>query len=133
MKLEVGMYVRTKFRITKIDEINENKTKWKYLVDKINNQDGTLEYNALSDDLILKSSYNIIDLIEVGDYVNGEYVTDIDLTYFNGTDRLEEPKRIGVIVGNDEMFKFSYHIKKEDIKSIVTKEQFEKESYKVGK
>ena len=73
----------------------------------------------------------IIDLIEVGDYVNGERVTGFDLTYFNGTNRLEIPKRIGVVVGNDEMFKFSYHIKKEDIESIVTKEQFKNMEYRI--
>ena len=62
----------------------------------------------------IKSSPNIIDLIEVGDYVNGKRVTSIDI----------EKRKIYV----EEM----YYFNKKDIKSIVTKEQFESMKYKVG-
>ena len=56
-------------------------------------------------------SPNIIDLIEVGDYVNGYKVEDLD--------------NLGYIdFGGDE-------IKYDDIKSIVTKEQFERCEYKI--
>jgi tmRNA-binding protein len=58
----------------------------------------------------IKHSQNIIDLIEVGDYVNGYRITDI---------------------GNDcvEIEDGGTQIKKNEIKSIVTKEQFENVSY----
>lgn len=60
-------------------------------------------------------SFNIIDLIEVGDYVNGELVDETS----NGT--------LGII-SIDEFIP----IDKAKIKSIVTKEQFKSMEYKVG-
>ena len=58
------------------------------------------------------SSPNIIDLIEVGDYVNGYKVTSKD--QFLG-------------FGNHD-----WYMTNDEIKSIVTKEQFESMEYKVG-
>ena len=62
---------------------------------------------------IIKSSPNIIDLIEVGDYVNGLKVANIE-------------DNVIIMVG------LLMRLGEEDIKSIVTKEQFEKIEYKVG-
>ena len=42
-----------------------------------------------------------------------------------------EPKRIEIIIDNIK-FEFENHIKKEDIKTILTKEQFENNCYKIG-
>lgn len=70
---------------------------------------------------VKKSSPKIIDLIEIGDYVNGEKVEDVE-TFIN--DRPEEETRIYT---NRKM------LYNEDIKSIVTKEQFEEMEYKVWK
>ena len=62
---------------------------------------------------IVKVSDNIIDLIEVGDYVNGHLVI----------------KR-----HNDLMLEDTFDlVQDEEIKSIVKKEQFESMSYKVSK
>lgn len=74
----------------------------------------------------LKASYNIIDLIEVGDYVNGH--------------KVYEKKDNCVMVGYkcfitkfDDSEEFLYQtIYSDNIKSIVTKEQFEEMSYKVN-
>ena len=63
---------------------------------------------------ILKHSKNIIDLIEEGDYVNGKYVEKIE-QYKSG-------KSIVALIGI---------IENEDIKTIVTKEQFASMEYKV--
>lgn len=68
MKLEVGMYVRFKtlsneVKISQIKEI-ENKI---YILD---NEEATTDKFIIG-----KPSFNIIDLIEVGDYVNGLPVT----------------------------------------------------------
>lgn len=117
-RLNTGQIVR----VTGIRENNVNKKAIYY---------GIYDTDWFDSSGVKNFSKNIIDLIEVGDYVNGEKVTDIDLTYFNGNDRLKEPKKIGVIVGNDKMFKFSYHIKKEEIKSIVTKEQYNSIKYEI--
>lgn len=68
--------------------------------------------------MIVKASHNIIDLIEVGDYVNGYYVEDVLKTFVN------------VAVGSN--YFQSPTIYEKDIKSIVTKEQFESMSYRIG-
>ena len=114
MELKEGMYVRTEDgEISKIEwftlqiwegdnttEANfwlENKQRLMYPLDKF------------------KASHNIIDLIEVGDYVNGRKVT---LKTDNDYIEVDYGENID-----------GYHNK--DIKSIVTKEQFESICYKV--
>lgn len=64
-----------------------------------------------------KSSPNIIDLIEVGDYVNGKEISGID----------EYTKQLTYEYGETTMY-----IDNENIKSIVTREMFESMEYKVG-
>lgn len=117
MKLEVGMYVRTKGGF--IDKIISFKS-------TISNDYLELddEYYANIKD-ILKASYNIIDLIEEGDYVNDEKIVDIGCLT-NGPER--GTKTIDYYIAPNIV----YYFKNEDIKSIVTKEQFESISYKVG-
>lgn len=120
MKLEVGMYIRTdKVGIKKIYKIDNNKTKYKYLY-KLKNQDGDgcIDLGVLCENNIIKASYNIIDILEVGDYVNGYYVEDVLKTFVN------------VAVGSN--YFQSPTIYEKDIKSIVTQEQFENMAYKVG-
>lgn len=122
MKLEVGMYVRHHhFGIGKI--INS------YEIDRIW---FNVKFNCYGDDdyhcgiceesIGFKASHNIIDLIEYGDYVNGLEVTGFDYKKTTTKQALLCDVRLnggGVV------------IKKNDIKSIVTKEQFENISYKV--
>ena len=67
---------------------------------------------------IKKSSPNIIDLIEVGDYVNGYKV--LNVLDFNDNSKMISLEKI-----------YDNKIAEEDIKSIVTKEQFESMEYKV--
>ena len=103
MELKEGMYVRTKEgnieKICAIENVHiytdEDYLSW------------YPNYNAIS-----KASHNIIDLIEVGDYVNGYEVTSKD--QFLG-------------FGNHDWYIADY-----EIKSIVTKEQFESMEYKVN-
>ena len=91
--MNVGDYYRTKYGINKLTE-------------------GKCVLND-----IIKSSPNIIDLIEVGDYVNGYRITTI------GSNGIYAEDENGYLI---KMFT------KEDIKSIVTKERFESMEYKVG-
>lgn len=67
---------------------------------------------------IKKASHNIIDLIEVGDYVNGREVIDI---FYNENDE---------VIGIDTRGSVDYV--ESGIKSIVTKEQFESMEYRLG-
>lgn len=132
MELKVGMYVRLGRNqgIAKIDEYDEEHSI--YILDKcIADEWGEETFELNKEDIIGEPSFNIIDLIEEGDYVNGYKVVNFECTYFNGVDRREEPKRIYVIVENGK-FEYENWIKKDDIKSIVTKEQFESLKYKVS-
>ncbi len=146
MKLKEGMYVRTdKGYISKIKELKKHYTKGKRLVDSYSTKEVVENYLLLdgkqcefiesisysippcypSDEElekikshIKKASYNIIDLIEVGDYVNGMQVSRICFD--------EDGERILNFYGS------ILELINEDIKSIVTKEQFSQMEYKVG-
>ena len=102
MKLEVGMYVRTLNGIVKIDKIQDNVMK---------DTKGYLHYGDF-----VKASYNIIDVLEVGDYVNGVEVINIDNEWITMSD-MQVPILKSIANGM--------------IETIVTKEQFKQMSYKV--
>ena len=69
---------------------------------------------------IEKASFDLIDLIEVGDYVNGEKVTSVEPVDEKDTERY---------LGFGD---YDYYIHtSEDIKSVVTKEQFNSIKYEV--
>ena len=128
MELNVGDYVRTKNGIIgKIQSKNYiGYSDW--IIDNL-----YYNFDEIIDDWtcgikeydVIKSSSNIIDLIEVGDYVNGKKVTKINL------DRnIDKRKRI---LCEDLHFDYLDEMYiNEDIKSIVTKEQFESMEYKIG-
>ena len=71
---------------------------------------------------VVNHSKNIIDLIEVGDYVNGYKVGMIDIDNFDE----EGTNKKYLLCGGTAIFE-------EEIESIVTKEQFAQMEYKVGK
>ena len=110
MKLEVGMYVRTKDGISKcikVTPIRENS--FMYEFDREVYEDVYfLTYSELEK---YKSSSNIIDLIEVGDYVNG----------FPIIHKENDILKCGLLV----------QFKENEIKSIVTSQQFESMQYEV--
>ena len=109
MKLEVGQFVRTKEGyICKILKLNEPFE-----------DDGYLDHNdirssSIQEKNVVKASHNIIDLIEPGDYVNGELVLE-KVLYGNNA---------GVKVFGDTYFD-------DEIQSIVTKQQFSAMEYKI--
>ena len=108
-KLQVGEYCRTSDgRIFKVSEV----VKFGGINYIPKDENKTLIVSA-----IVKHSFNIIHLIEEGDYVNGSIVVEI----FYG-----DPSVIVENYGEEQILK-NY------IKSIVTKEQFENISYKVEK
>ena len=107
MKLEAGMYVRTKEGIiTKIIDNRDNVI--------VKTDDNTTHLRSM----ITKASNNLIDLIEEGDYVNGLPVTRICI------DDETNEKYLN-------MFGSISEYRSEDIKSIVTKEQFDSMKYEV--
>lgn len=72
---------------------------------------------------IVKHSKNIIDLIKVGDFVNGRLVLQVD--YKNKNVCLLIP--FTDTTANTNIMWYGY----EDIKSILTKEQYEQNVFKV--
>lgn len=106
--MKVGEYFRTPWgdigKITNIPKHDKYQDDGFYLDDKFI----MCGREAMKE---LKSTPNIIDLIEVGDYVNGHIVEDLD--------------DLGYISLDDDTIKY------DDIKSIVTKEQFESMEYKL--
>lgn len=111
------MYVRTRKGICKILETNGDIC----LVDKngtIHSDSNFNEYIRVED--IIKSTKNIIDLIEVGDYVNGVEVIGKEFDNFN-----KEYLQCGV----GDYVICTFEVK--DIKTILTKKQYENNCYKV--
>lgn len=108
MKLKVGMYARVKeidgVKIVKILKIIDDGFK----------ADNNMFYIVSE---VIKASHNIIDLIEVGDYVNGvevEEITDNEIML------VDTHLYIDKSVANDL------------IETILTHEQFENNCYKIG-
>ena len=115
--MKVGDYVRTKSGyIGKITSIDNEMNRVYYYTKKITSAVPTQDIVKY-----VESKEQIIDLIEVGDYVNGKLVTYAEDVYT--TDNIYIGKE--VFVNNDEL------IIEEDIKSIVTKERFSQMEYKV--
>lgn len=137
MKLEVGMYVRTnKVGIKKIYKIDNNKTKYKYLY-KLKNQDGDgcIDLGVLCEDDIVKFSYNIIDILEKGDYVNGVEITEIyekGDSFRGNRNYIFKEKIIEVANDNYETIPVEALFTNNGIETIVTKEQFENMEYRIG-
>ena len=121
MKLEVGQFARLKSGyICKIININDfREPNMKYGVEANYLKDVMF----IGDDDVVKASYNIIDILEVWDYVNGNKV---DFT--NNNNKLSyEDKCIGFYDGDGDITLFE-----NGIKSVITHEQMERMAYKVG-
>lgn len=116
-EIEVGEYVRT-----------ENG-----IIDKVDSLCGMIENTVHLENQkwfdiknIVKHSKQLIDLIEVGDYVNGSKVLAVMEDMETGELHLEMTSNYT----NEEIGDCTIYDK--DIKTILTKEQFEANCYKVG-
>ena len=115
-KIEVNDYVRTKDGV----------------IDKVDALYGMIENTVHLEKLkwfdiknIVKHSKQLIDLVEVGDYVNGREVKHIAM--FEGFP--DYPKLIFV----DETYLIPCEsCENDEIKTILTKEQYMRDCYKVG-
>ena len=127
MKLEVGMYVRTKWGyICKIININDfREPNMKYGVEANYLKD----IMFIGDDDVVKASYNIIDILEVGDYVNGSEVLDFEYKLIKGNDNFTN---FAVVTENCYLENTDSWIIEKNIKSVITHEQMEQMEYKVG-
>jgi hypothetical protein len=111
MDIEVGEYVRTKDG--KIDKvINSNF----YMGIYVECEKGLYLIKSM-----VKHSKKLIDLIEVGDYVNGYKVIKLKDGFANGT--------MEIVLSNNTII---YRHHSEDIETILTKESYIANCYKVG-
>ncbi len=135
--VEVGEYGRTNYgKIIKFAWLEHSNGK----------RDGSkvilINEDTLSDDFyyfsigeaIVKHSKQIIDLIEVGDIVNGMEVLDIkkivkDIESFK---TIYSKEKISICVFISEAGAYYIDVKDTDIKTILTKESYMANCYKVG-
>lgn len=136
MKLEVGMYVRTDTGIIEKLEGIHKQNKTNNTIIKLNKMGGgkyahIVDFNSefekefdknFSKGNVIKSSHSIIDLIQVGDYVNGYPVYEI-LEYKDNTR--------AIVIGDDNK-SIIWEESSQYIKSILTKEQFSAMEYRLG-
>ena len=141
MELKVGMYVRDENGIAKYlglgkDVLTNNESnQFKHyanqhlfdrnIFDVGHDWGSTLsneEFKNIDKYVEKEPSYNPIDLIEIGDYVNGYLVTGFDY-------QCSSNKK--VVFSNVRLDGTGIFIPAKDIKSIVTKEQFNSVKYEV--
>ena len=124
-EIKVGYFIRTnkgiigKLKRIELDEIDKN-LKW-YVFDKKRPDMNIVDEIYINKPYITKYSKNIIDLIECGDYVNAYRIDNIvDGVLVNNAVGIDRSGVLTPIVQYEQ-----------DIKTILTKEQFEQNSYKV--
>ena len=121
LELKDDMYIRTSYgRIDKILELDDSYVKG------VSQKNNSYVYDL---DSIVKASYNIIDILEKGDYVNGSEVLDFENKYIKEDDKFVP---IGVITENCYLDYTDSWILEKNIKTITTHEQMEQIAYKVG-
>lgn len=130
LKLKENMYVRTKDGYISQYKYYDTTNAYMEKLLCIPLSNGT--FANIED--IVKASHNIIDLIEVGDYLNGFIVNEIERDNTNTIIKIGNSTFN--VLENEEIYtpsndKNNGYEKIEKLKSIVTKEQFEQISYKV--
>lgn len=122
-EIEVGEFARTTDGIIGIIENYDNG---EYQI-----RHSDIDIWKCSEDYIVKHSKNIIDLIEVGDYVNNCYVLhtaeETDLEQCNGIDH----KAIIINNGPEVWKDFGWKLIDFEIEEILTKEFYKKYCYKI--
>lgn len=103
-EIEVGEYVRTKNG--KLDKVINNEYCMRQYIE--------CESGLYKKDNLVKHNKNIIELIEKNDWVNGQHVKEVKNGY--------------VMVGNGID---GFQVWEEDIRTIVTKEQFKFVEYEI--
>ena len=121
MKTKPKMYVRTKdgiigkYNVVK-EWIDVPTVNGYYEIKEIERE--YIDNKLYGNYVVVKASYSIIDLIQLGDYVNGHKVYETGVFEHNG-------KSFCKLYGNVAP------LYEEDIRSIVTKEAFESVKYEV--
>ena len=110
--------MRTKDKILKIDSFEKDMRN----IDCVCFTTGEIYTKELLNEIITKHSKNLIDLIEKGDYVNGQRV--IELIKLNN-------KEVSICVFKNKEYMYCEILKEDGIKTILTHEQFEQNCYRL--
>lgn len=124
MKIEVNEYVRNEDGY--IWQIKKTKDLDNIFIDEDGKVKEIAGETVFGDDVIVeitKHSRDIIDLVEVGDYVNGNKVISVDYDVIN-----DKTECIELDLNNNYQYNF---ISAREIKTIITKEQMASIEYKV--
>ena len=113
MEIKPGMYVRTRYGKIFDCYVSEQMGKPIYYP-KSSKNNGYIDYEE-----VYNSSKDILDLIEEDDYVNGNRVVHIIPADVCGDEELTD--REIYAIRNDGYIE---HVHREDIKTILTKEQY---------
>lgn len=122
MKLEVGMYVRLQNDAENIVIINRIANVFETTI--LTENDGSIYQGEYTKENVIKASYSIIDILEVGDVI-------IDSVGKHEVLLIDDELMIrntGLIYDNN----YYLPIKSIAIKSVITREQMEQMAYKVG-
>lgn len=129
-EIKVGDWIRTNWgHIGKLKRIeldkNDSGLKW-YVFDHKEFEINIIKEEYINKPYIVKHSPNLIDLIQCGDYVNGQEVETVYGYDEDGNDK----DGMGICEVEDD---YAYYRYLEDINitTIVTKEMMESISYKV--
>lgn len=121
MKLEIGMYARLENDVG--DTVIINKIANVFETTILTENDGSIYQGEYTKENVVKASYDIIDILEVGDIIS--FYEDIDnykKQYVIGMPDLITLDEIKDKITNDNI----------RLVSILTKEQFEYMGYRIG-
>ena len=129
MEIKEDMYLRYKGQITKVEKVKGCLIEFeKAIYEEADEKIWYITYNDIFSDQTtdIHYSYNIIDLIKIGDVI---VVDGIKYTILQNKEHCNNILHIKTIDNKYSTIKYLFEQNK--IESIVTKEQFELWSYKV--
>lgn len=121
MKLEVGMYVRLQNDVEDIVIINRIANVFENTI--LTENDGSIYQGEYTKENVVKASYNIIDILEVEDFVST--ITGKCAVIAGVYNDINNKKYLRLCNCIGEYYE-------DDIKSVITHEQMEQMTYKVG-
>ncbi len=134
MKLEVGMYVRFKDLTNYIENNDVMIDKITFISEAMNGLDETLQIELekyqepiLKKDIIGEPSFNIIDLIEIGDIVVDNSGRKLEVNLIRVWDDVKE-----IICNDYNLDDSALTLHNGAIFKILTKESFENNCFRIG-
>ena len=122
---KVKRYVRTEYGYILENTIGGHGDIIKKLVDGDKHYE--FEYGK-----IVKSSDKLVTIVEVGDYINGEKIIEIQVLEIDSISQNDytPDKQITVCIFKSGRGAYYRHIKEEEINSILTREQYYQNAYR---